>query len=49
MQVNKKTEAPTIKVDNVDLEYVRSFKYLEEESGDFSQDIKTRIAIAKLK
>ena len=28
MYVHKKTKAPKIKVDNVDLEYFRSFKYL---------------------
>ena len=39
MHVHKKEEAPKIKVDNVELEYERSFKYLgsvKEENGDCS-------------
>ena len=46
MHVNKKTEAPIIKVNYVELEYIKTFKYIgsvKEENGDCSQDIKTRL------
>ena len=52
MHVNGKATPPNIQVNNIDLEYVKNFKYLgsiKSNDGTCLQDIKTRIAMAKQK
>ena len=49
---NNISNAKDIKVDNSNLEYVQSFKYLgsvKENNGSCSKDVRTRIGMAKQK